>query len=272
MPGYLLILAAIIGLGTGAGWWAGQHQGKRQQELSLKAAASLVVLGLVWFLLARWARPHADTDRAGAELAEWFAHSGKWFILLGAGSFGHGMICGLRQIPPQRPRRLLYFVALLGLATLIVLRTAPVYVLLGDGERDAEGRVRESERLESTCGAVALLNYLEVYRHLPALTERELSRLCGVTREGSTTRGLLKAARHFGLTNATARVVPWNELEQQKLPLIVSISTLPQVHHATLLIKLDNQRAWFIDPAYGLWDTPREHFRKIWYGKTVLLE
>ena len=62
------------------------------------------------------------------------------------------------------------------------------------------------------------------------------------------------------------------ELGKSRLPAIVSISTLPTVHHATLLIKLYADRAYFIDPAYGWWDVPRSRFQEIWYGKTVLLE
>ena len=116
------------------------------------------------------------------------------------------------------------------------------------------------------------MNYLEQFRGVKNLTEREVSRICGVTTEGSTMTALVKAARHFGLTNATARGLSWPELERQKLPVIVSISTLPQVHHATLLLRLDATNASFIDPAYGAWNISRERFRQIWYGKTVLLE
>jgi hypothetical protein len=83
---------------------------------------------------------------------------------------------------------------------------------------------------------------------------------------------LVKAARYFGQTNATARVLTLTELEKSQLPAIVSISTLPTVHHATLLIKLDAEHAAFIDPAYGPWEVSRARFQEIWYGKTVLLK
>jgi len=158
----------------------------------------------------------------------------------------------------------------LGMLTLIVARTVPVYFLLDAGRRDENGCVRQSKQIEVTCGAVALLNYLERYRHHPPLSEREVSMVCGVTSEGTTTTALVKAARHFGLTNATARVLRPDELD--KLPAIVSISTLPTLHHATLLLKLDAERAYFLDPAYGFLDLPRQRFQEIWYGQTVLLE
>jgi predicted double-glycine peptidase len=116
-----------------------------------------------------------------------------------------------------------------------------------------------------------LLNYLEKYRGQTCLTERELSRACGVTVEGTTTFALVRAAHDYGLTNATACVLTMEQLERSQLPVIVSVSTLPKVHHATLLIKLDADRAWFIDPAYGKYDIARSRFKEIWYGKTVLM-
>jgi len=82
----------------------------------------------------------------------------------------------------------------------------------------------------------------------------------------------VNAAHCYGLTNASARMLSLAELERASLPAIVSISTLPTVHHATLLIKLDAGRAYFIDPAYGFHDMSRQRFQEIWYGKTVLLE
>jgi hypothetical protein len=271
MTTYLATTAALIALAMFAGWRAGRRP-KDRQKLSPLAVSALAGLGFLWFFAAQIARQLADADGFGSAFAEWFAHSGKWFVLLAAMMFGHGWICGAGQFPTERVRRILYGVAVLGMGLLIVSRTIPVYFLLEDGQRDENGCLRQSKKIEVTCGAVALLNYLERFRNHPPLTEREVSRVCGVTAEGTTASALVKAARHFGLTNAAARVLTLAELEQAKLPVIVSISTLPTVHHATLLIKLDGERAYFIDPAYGYWDLPRQRFREIWYGKTVLLE
>ena len=255
-----------------AGWRWGQRRATRNERLSPLAAGIALALGLFWFLAAWQARIYADTDGAGATLAEWFAHSGKWLVLLAAAAAGHGFIGGAKQIPPTAGRKVFYFAAVLGVAALVIWKTMPIYFLLGDGQRDADGFLRESEKLEVTCGAVALLNALEQFHGAKNLTEREVAKICGVTTEGTTTAALVRAARHFGLTNATARGLTARELERQKLPVIVSISTLPQVHHATLLIRLDGKNASFIDPAYGAWKISRERFQQIWYGKTVLLE
>jgi len=269
---YLALIAGIAAASFGLGWRRGRTRPPQHEKLSPMTAAIFVGLGMAWLLGARLARNYADTDGFGADLAGWFAHSGKWLILLAGILFGHGWICAGKLIPPGRTRRIFYFTAVLGMVALIGWLTMPVYIFLGDGRRDRDGYLRESQTFEVTCGAVALLNYLEQFRHHPPLTEREVARVCGVTTEGTTTGALVKAAQQFGLTHATARVLTPAELEQIKLPAIVSISTLPAVHHATLLIRLDAEHAYFIDPAYGRWEISRARFLQIWYGKTVLLE
>ena len=260
----------------GAALLLGRQMGRRYRgrakEMSHRTALLLIGAGSLWFVVAYFTRNYADTDGWGASVAEWFAHSGRWLVLLAAMFFGHGWIVGAGHTPNGSGRRIFYCVAVFGMAALIVSRTVPVYFLLEAGQRDANGILRQSERVEATCGAVALLNYLERYAHHAPLTEREVSRVCGVTAEGSTTTALVRAANYFGQTNATARVLTLTELDRVHLPAIVSIATLPMMRHATLLIQLDGERARFIDPAYGFWDVSRARFAEIWYGKTVLLE
>jgi uncharacterized membrane protein YhaH (DUF805 family) len=269
---YLIELAALVLSASATGWWIGRRLPVRGDKLSFKSVTLLAGLGIFWLAAAWLARPYADTDRFGSALAEWFAFSGRWWFLLAGAMFMHGLASGLKHIPRPCPRRVLYFCAVFILLGLVCIRTTPVYFLLDDGRRDANGYLRQSADYEYTCGAVALLNYLEQYRGVKGLTEREVSKVCGTTMSGSTTTALVRAARAYGLTNTTARVLDWQELEKYGRPAIVSISTLPQVHHATLLINLDASRAYFIDPAYGKQDIPRERFKEIWYGKTILLE
>ena len=272
MTAYFITLAAMAAPGFLTGWWLGWRRTGLNGRLSPLAAGTAIGLGLFWFVAASLARSYADMNGAGSPLAEWFAHSGKWLVLFAAAAAGNGYICGAKQIPPTSWRRVFYFAALSGLAGLVVWRTMPVYFLLGDGRRDERGFMRQSAKYEFTCGAVALLNYLERYQHHSTMTEREVSRVCGVTAEGTTISALVNAARQSGLTHATARVLKLEELDQTRLPVIVSISTLPTVHHATLLVSLDEKEADFIDPAYGSWKISRERFRQIWYGKTVRFE
>jgi hypothetical protein len=269
---YFLTLVGVMLCATASGWRLGRRFPARENQISFKSTSAVLGLVTLWFVCAWLARFHADTDHPSAALAEWFAHAGKWWVLLGAVMFGHGLACGRKQVPRPWPGRVLYFGALLVLTGLVLYRTVPVYFLLGDGNRDADGCVRQSANHEYTCAAVALLNYLEQYRNSRRLTEREVSQRCGITTEGTTTAALVRAAHKYGLTNANVRVLNLSELEQLGRPAIVSISTLPRVHHATLLVEIDAQRVHFMDPAYGRWTLPRDRFRQVWYGKTVLLE
>jgi uncharacterized membrane protein YhaH (DUF805 family) len=269
---YLFKLAALILFALATGSWIGSRRPVGNEKLSPKSAVILIGLCSIWFAAAWLARPYSDTNRPGARIAEWFAFSGRWWILLAGAMVMHGIITSRQQIPSSWLRRIFYFGAMLALAGLVISRTIPIYFLLGDGRRDSNGDLVESKDYEYTCGAVALLNYLEQFHGVKGLTEREVSKICGVTVEGSTTTAVVNAARAYGLTNATARVIGWQELENLGHPAIVSISTIPEVHHATLFIKMDAQQVYFIDPAYGLWKTSRERFRQIWYGKTILLE
>jgi hypothetical protein len=269
---WLLIFLGLSLIATAAGWAMGSRRKEARGKMSQFAAAGFLAFGVGWFIVARLARDYADTDGYGADAAGWFGLSGKWMVLLSAMLAGHGWVMGARQLPARGVVRFAYFIAVFGIVALAADRTLPVYVLLGDGRRDSEGFLRQSETIEATCGAVALLNYLERYRHHPPLTEREVSRVCGVTFEGTTTAALVRAARTFGLTNAAACLLDLPKLERTRLPVIVSISTLPGVHHATLLVRLDADRAEFIDPAYGKWSVTRKRFQEIWYGRTVVME
>ncbi len=269
---YFFKLAALILFALTTGWWIGSRRPARDEKLSPKSAVILSGLCIFWFAAAWLARPYSDTDRPGSTLAEWFAFSGRWWFLLAGAMVMHGVVSSRKQIPNSWLRRVFYFGSILVLAGLVVSRTIPIYFLLGDGARDSNGYLVESRDYEYTCGAVALLNYLEQFRGVKGLTEREVSKTCAVTVEGSTTTAVVEAAHAYGLTNATARVIGWQEIENLGHPAIVSISTIPEVHHATLFIKMDAQQVYFIDPAYGLWKTSRDRFRQIWYGKTILLE
>jgi uncharacterized membrane protein YhaH (DUF805 family) len=260
---YFITLAGVMLCATASGWWLGRRSPARNDKHTFKFAGLVIGLAILWFATALLARFHADTDRPGATLAEWFAHAGKWWILLVAVMFGYGLAYSRKRVPRAWSSRVLYFGTLLVLVGLVIYR---------DGSRDANGYLRQSPNHEYTCAAVALLNYLEQYHGLKGLTEREVSQKCGITTEGATTAALVRAAHRYGLTNARARGLSLTELEQLGRPAIVFISTLPKVHHATLLVKLDADQAHFLDPAYGRWSLPRDRFREVWYGRTVLLE
>ncbi len=67
--------------------FTGSRLGRRQKhgngKLSWLASGILIGLSVLWFVAAKLARNYTDTDGFGVGLAEWFAQSGKWFVLLG---------------------------------------------------------------------------------------------------------------------------------------------------------------------------------------------
>jgi hypothetical protein len=129
-----LTLAALL-----LGWRRGRRYHGSATEMSHRTALLLISAGSLWFVTAYFTRNYADTDGWGASGAEWFAHSGRWLLLLAAMLFGHGWIIGAGHTPSGSGRRIFYYVAFFGIAALVISRTVPIYFLLGDGRRDANG-------------------------------------------------------------------------------------------------------------------------------------
>jgi len=272
MTRYFIEITVTILAAVALGSWLGRRSVGARPFSPMVGTGFVSLLFVLWFGGAWFARPYADTDRSGWQIAEWFAFSGKWWVLLAAAMFVHGLARARKQIPSSPSQRTLYLLAMLLITGLVITRTVPIYFLLGEGRRDRNHFLIESKNYDYTCGGVALLNYLEQYRGVTGLTERSISQACRTTVEGSTTLALLRAARSHGLTNATARVLSWDQLAKHRRPVIVSISTTPEVRHATLLVKIGPEQLYFIDPADGPWTVSRERFLEIWYGKTILFE
>jgi hypothetical protein len=268
---FVVQFSAIVTVALLAGILCGKRLKNRVRPNSRWAAIFLILLA-VWFALTWWARAHAETDHIGWQLAETWAHTGKWYALLAGAIFAISFACSIERQTPSRLRRLLHATACLLFIGVVAWRTAPVYFLMKEGQRDSNGYLRQSKEFECTCGAVALANYLQSFRGYSPVSEREITKICRTTVEGSTTANILRAAEYFGLKNATARTITWNELLELHRPVIVSISTLPGVLHATLLVGMDGRKASFIDPAYGQWSISEQRFREIWRDKTILLD
>ncbi len=131
---YFITLAAVVFLCFTAGSWLGRRlPGKPRISNSVALG---VVGGIcdVWFGAAWLAHPYSDGDRPGWQLAEWYAHAGKWWVLLVGAVVGHGVAQSSKQIPSSLPRRILYWSALLIVVSLVGWRTIPVYFLLPAGQ------------------------------------------------------------------------------------------------------------------------------------------
>lgn len=260
-----LLTFALSALGGGwMGPWLSRNAARRKTAM----AASFLLLAGIWYVLVWFSRVRAETDQPLWEIADWFAHGGKWYAFLMLVS----VLCGaaLRDGTTKGWRRPAAIFVGIACAVLTAWRTTPLYPWIPDAlARDVKGRIRQTT--EHTCGPVSLGNLIERGYARTAPTERELARLTETTIEGTTTRGILAAVRKLGIKIDQCRVMTFAELRALDRPALVSISTLPTVHHATVLLRFDDTHAWFIDPDYGEWRTTIEHAQAILYGKTITL-
>jgi hypothetical protein len=204
-PGCVSYAATLILIMVGAsalGALAARHA-RKQRALSSRRLGGLILLAFVSWLAVSWAaRAYSETSHPGWAAAEWWAHAGKWHAFLAGYAFTALLALGYERERSGARARALFGLLALGVLGMTVNRTFPVFVLLGDGTRDAQGYLRQSQRHEYACAAVALANYLEQYRGHPPLTEREAARWCQTTVEGTTKSAVLQAARRCGLPQA----------------------------------------------------------------------
>lgn len=262
-----LILSAAVAV------WAGHMLGRRGpagQAMPMRRVAVVVGAGFAaWYGLGWAARFYAETDMPGWGLAEWWAYTGTWLAFMAGVLFGIGFEAGRESAPPRRNRSWIYGIAVLAAMSGAAWRTFPAYVLIGETRRGPDGRMRQS--ISYTCGPVSLGNFLERFMARKGLTERELARLCGTTLEGTSRRGLLRGARQLGAEVMALGMMSAEDLTRFGQPAIVTISTLPEVRHATLFLRFEGGDVYLIDPEYGYQIVPRERFLKIWYGKTMVI-
>jgi len=267
IPMLLVLVVGAMFLGYRAAVRKGA--GRPTRTMAAVPLASIVA----WFALSWVARKYAETDCWGWPAAEWWAHSGKWYVFATFMLFFLGFAFGFEDPHPRWRRVLLGSCAVLLVVWTTVWRTIPVYAFLPRSVKrdDADGTIRQT--VEYTCGPVTLANLMEQYMGITNVTEREMSRLSGCTYEGTTLSGLIRAARRSGLRVVSCRTMTMSELEELGRPAIVSISTIPVVRHATLFVEFDGDNASFIDPGSAArFIMTRERFGRVWYGKTLVLD
>ncbi len=135
---------------------------------------------------------------------------------------------------------------------------------LGGGKRAKTPMVMQMEALE--CGAAALTMILAYYGKWIPLERVRAD--CGVSRDGSNAKNILKAARSYGLTAKGYRYEPEDLIKHGKFPCIIHWN----FNHFVVLNGLKGNKAYLNDPAKGSYSVPMETFDRSFTGICLMFE
>ena len=124
--------------------------------------------------------------------------------------------------------------------------------------------VMQMEALE--CGAASLTMVLAYYGLWLPLEQVRAD--CGVSRDGSNARNLVRAARSYGLTAHGYRYEPEALREKGTFPCIIHWN----FNHFVVLRGFKGDRAYLNDPARGAYSVPMEEFDKAFTGICLMFE
>ncbi len=124
--------------------------------------------------------------------------------------------------------------------------------------------VMQMEALE--CGAASLAMILAYYEKWIPL--EQVRRDCGVSRDGSNARNILRAARSYGLTAKGYRYEPEALKKDGKFPCIIHWN----FNHFVVLNGFKGNKAVLNDPAKGTYTVPMSTFDESFTGICLLFE
>ena len=124
--------------------------------------------------------------------------------------------------------------------------------------------VMQMEALE--CGAASLTMILAYYGKWVPLEQVRSD--CGVSRDGSNAKNVLRAARSYGLTAKGYRYEPNDLKKDGKFPCIIHWN----FNHFVVLNGFKGNKAVLNDPAKGTYSVPMEEFDKAFTGICLMFE
>lgn len=122
----------------------------------------------------------------------------------------------------------------------------------------------QMEMLE--CGAACLAMILAYYGKWVPLEQARID--CGVSRDGSNARNMLKAAKHYNLDTKAYSYEPQALRDRGKFPCIVHWN----FNHFVVLCGFKGNKAFLNDPAKGKYSVSMEEFDKAFTGVCLLFE
>ena len=123
--------------------------------------------------------------------------------------------------------------------------------------------VMQLEALE--CGAASLAMVMAYYGKWVPLEQVRTD--CGVSRDGSNARNVLKAARHYGFTAKGYRFEPEALRKSATFPCIVHWN----FNHFVVLNGFRGNKAWLNDPARGTYSVSMETFDEAFTGICLMI-
>ncbi len=124
--------------------------------------------------------------------------------------------------------------------------------------------VMQLEALE--CGAASLCMILAYYDKLVPI--EQVREDCGVSRDGSNARNILKAARYYGLNAKGYRYEPLTLKQEGTFPCIIHWN----FNHFVVLDGFRNGKAYINDPANGSYSVSMEKFDESFTGICIQFE
>ena len=124
--------------------------------------------------------------------------------------------------------------------------------------------IMQLEALE--CGAASLCMVLAYYNKWIPLEQVRAD--CGVSRDGSNAKNLLKAARSYGLTAKGYRYEPDDLKKNGKFPCIIHWN----FNHFVVLDGFKGNKVYLNDPARGAYTVPMKQFDECFTGICLLFE
>lgn len=124
--------------------------------------------------------------------------------------------------------------------------------------------VMQMEALE--CGAASLTMILNYYNKWIPLEQVRID--CGVSRDGSNAKNILKAARNYGLKAQGYRMEPETLRENGTFPCIIHW----EFNHFVVLNGFKGDKVYLNDPAKGSYVTTMEAFDEAFTGVCIMFE
>ncbi len=133
--------------------------------------------------------------------------------------------------------------------------------------RDGAAKVPVVIQLEALeCGAASLTMILAYYGRWVPLEQVRAE--CGVSRDGSNAKNILKAARRYGLTAKGYRYEPEMLKKEGRFPCIIHWN----FNHFVVLCGFKGNKAVINDPAKGTYTVSMEQFDKSFTGICLMME